>query len=159
MIAMKAISLLKISIVCLLLPTVLTGCIEKQEKQLPPLSFIDGKVIFNHTVYPDTLVVGMILKNRTSLVYYWNKENNTIDIEMAYTPSSDILSIYQKIISLNLTSPYTGSKIVPYNLKYEPEKNRWFFCYYDMNLYGSLGNGDAYYYPVNQTVSWGIHSD
>lgn len=142
-------------LVFLLLIT-LTGCLE-ENKELPPLSFIDGKILFDYD-FGNFSITAVIVGNKTSLIYYWIRDNNTIDIVMAYSPSSDILPVYKEIISLNLTSPYTGSRIIPYNLRYNDSRKCWHFNYYDFTSYGYYGKGNAFYYSVNHTISWQAHS-
>ena len=155
------IKLAKIFIISMLLfMTLSTGCIKSKEKERPPLSIINGEIIFRGediVEYGKVNVIGAIIGNRTSVVLYWIKENNSIAIKTAYTPPTDVLPIYQKILALNLTSPHTDSRIIPYNLRYNNSKNCWHFNYYDWSTLG-LGEGDAFYYPINQTISWLSHS-
>ena len=161
MINKNSITLAKICIISMLLFLIsLTGCIKNEEKQLS-LTIIGSEIIFSGedvARYGKVNVIGAIIKNRTSLVFYWTEENNSIEVKMAYTPSSDVLPIYQEILALNLTSPYTGSKIIPYNLTHNNTKNCWHFNYYDWNPALGIGEGDAFYYSANQTVSWLAHS-
>ncbi len=161
---MKNKNLIKIAKTCiplLLFITVITGCLKSEEKQRSSLSIINGEIIFNGediSEYGKVNVIGVIVENRTSLVLYWIKENNSVAIKKAYTPSPDVLPIYQEILALNLTSPYTGSMIIPYSLRYNNSEKCWHFNYYDWEPTLGLGEGDAFYYPVNQTVLWLAHS-
>ena len=133
------------------------GCIKRETRQsIPPLSFINGRIVFNQTAYPDVFAVAVVVNNETSLAYLWDKNNNSVNIKVAYTPPKDILPVYQKILSLNIIIPpnetISGEEILPFNLRYEEEINAWKFNYYDRWSSGRFSEGGAIYYQANQTI-------
>lgn len=154
-----------ISILLFLIP--LTGCIKSGEKQQPPPFIINGRVVYSKQTYTlsshsPAYIVGVIIENKTSFAYIWYPKNKSMDIKIAYTPPKNVIPIFQQVLSLNITFPYTeekvvsGREILPFNFRYDEGRKGWLFEY-------SAGwhaepedkqfvDGGAIYYPNNQTV-------